>query len=138
MSMPYYFVADSNMFLAVITGISLFMLFKNVKIKYNKFINTVASSVFGVLCIHANSDVMRYWLWVKVFNNVNMYSSNYLIIHAFGAVIIVYVVCTVFDNLRFRFIEKPIFNKMEKYLDIMVSNYVKLENRFLKFLKDSE
>ena len=55
----YWFLADSNKILAVVTSISLFLLFKNIKLKYNPVINLLAQSVFGVLLIHANSDAMR-------------------------------------------------------------------------------
>lgn len=57
--MTYYFVTDSNTFLAVFFGSSSFILFKNLKIKQSRVINTIASSTFGVLMIHANSDTMR-------------------------------------------------------------------------------
>lgn len=52
---PYWFVADSNKILAVLTSVSSFMYFKDLHIKQSKFINTVSASTFGVLCIHANS-----------------------------------------------------------------------------------
>lgn len=42
-----------------------FLMFKNIQIPYNKGINTVAASTFGVLLIHANSDAMRKWLCKK-------------------------------------------------------------------------
>ena len=56
---PYMFMQDANSFLAVATGIAAFLLFKNVYIPYNHIINIVASSTFGVLLIHANSETMR-------------------------------------------------------------------------------
>lgn len=58
----FHFVADSHHALAVITSVCLFMYFKDLKVKRNKFINTVAASSLGVLLIHANSDTMRRWL----------------------------------------------------------------------------
>ena len=42
----YEFVEDSNTFLAVCVGLSLFMYFKNIKIKNNKTINKIASTTF--------------------------------------------------------------------------------------------
>lgn len=106
---PYFFVADSNKIFAVSTGISSFMLFKNLKIKYNPFINNVAKTCFGVLLIHANSDTMRRWLWNDMFHNVRMYDSSYYVIHAFCAVISVFVICSIIDWMRekiFRCIKK--------------------------------
>lgn len=69
----FYFVADSNKFMALITAVCAFLLFKNLNMKYNPFINTIASSAFGVLLIHANSDAMRQWLWkdtLKKYNSI--------------------------------------------------------------------
>ena len=59
----YQYVIDSNAFLAVISSVLLFVGFKNIHLGQSKIINTIASSTFGVLLIHANSDTMRRWLW---------------------------------------------------------------------------
>lgn len=111
----YFFVADSNKILAVITAITSLMFFKNLQIKNSRFINSVAASTFGVLCIHANSDAMRQWLWKDALNNVGAYFTNYTVAHAVGAVLGVFVICTVIDQLRIHFIEKPTMAKLEKY-----------------------
>lgn len=103
---PYYFVIDSNKILATLTGLSLFMLFKNIKVPYNRFINTVAASTFGVLLIHANSYEMRKWLWQDVFNNTAVYDTNLIYVHSLICVLIVYIVCTVIDYIRIKLIEK--------------------------------
>lgn len=106
----FYFVADCNKVLALLTGFSAFMFFKNLKFK-SKFINTVAASCFGVLLIHANSDTMRRWLWQDVCKVSQAYGASYMILHAIICVIVIYVLCTVIDYLRIRFIEKPLMNK---------------------------
>ena len=110
--MAFYFVVDSNKVLAVLTSISLFLFFKNINIKYNKFINTIATSIFGVLLIHANSDTMRYFLWSTILKNVEMYNSNYLYFHAILSVVCIFIICTLIDQLRIKFIEKPFFDKV--------------------------
>ncbi len=113
----YYFISDSNKILAVALAISSFLFFKNLKMKNSKFINTVAASSFGVLLIHANSDAMRRWLWNDLLNNMGMYQSQYLVLHAIGSVFAIYIICTIIDYLRIRFIEKPIFKRLDKYLE---------------------
>lgn len=104
--MAYCFVSDSNTLLAVIVGIASFLFFKNIEIKYSRLINTVAASTFGVLCIHANSDTMRRWLWKDIFSNVVMYNSQYLILYSMGSVVVVFLVCTVIDWIRITLLEK--------------------------------
>ena len=110
----YFFVADSNKIFALSTGICAFLFFKNLKIDYNKLVNAVAASTFGVLLIHANSDTMRRWLWKDVCNNIEVYESGNIIVHAVVCVILVYAVCTVIDILRIKIIEIPLMKKLKK------------------------
>lgn len=111
--LSYFFVSDSNKILALATGISGFLFFKNLKIGYNKVINMIASSTFGVLLIHANSDTMRQWLWHDVCNNIGVYESGNSIVHAFICVITIYSVCTVIDVCRIKFFEKPFMKRVQ-------------------------
>ena len=104
--LAYAFVTDSNTFLAVLTGVSSFLFFKNLKIRYSKVINTIAASTFGVLCIHASSDTMRQWLWRDILDNVGHYSSRFMPLHAIGSVLAVFVVCLVIDQVRLRILRK--------------------------------
>lgn len=114
---PFFFVADSNKILAVATAFSSFMFFRNVKIKYNGIINMVGASTFGVFLIHANSDTMRRWLWQDVCNNVSMFDSLYIVLHAIGITLAVFVVCSIIDIMRINFIEKPLFRAADNKID---------------------
>ncbi|MBR6918010.1 MAG: acyltransferase [Clostridia bacterium] len=127
----YFFVADSNKILALCSGICFFMFFKNIKLKYNRMINTVASSTFGILLIHAHSDEMRECIWVGAFKNVKNYGSDILPLHAVGSVIAVFSICFVIDRLRIIIIEKPFFRFIDKYLDKMENSYHNFEDRFM-------
>ena len=111
----YYFVADSNKILALITAFCAFMFFKNLNLGYNKFINKVAASAFGVLLIHANSDAMRKWLWKDVLDNTYYYNSGFYFLHAILSVVSIYIICTLIDMLRIKFVEKPAFEIFEKF-----------------------
>lgn len=110
----YHMVVNEHKFLALACSFSLFMLFKNIKIKQNKVINTIAASTFGVLLIHANSDAMRKLLWQDVLHNASYYNSPFLIVHAILSVILVYVVCVCIDQVRIHLLEKPLFSYIEK------------------------
>ncbi|MDD4689317.1 MAG: acyltransferase [Eubacteriales bacterium] len=114
----YYFVTDSNTFLAVATGVCSFMFFKNLKIKNSKFINTVAASTFGVLLIHSNSDTMRNWLWIDILKNVEMYDNGMVYIHSVLSVVGIFAICIIIDIIRIRIIEKPLFRLYDKYFDV--------------------
>ncbi len=115
----YYFVIDSNKFLSILLAVSAFLTFLNMNIKHSKMINMVASSVFGVLLIHANSDIMRRWLWEDLFNCVGMY--QYGLLHpaqyAFRSILVVavvFLVCSVIDILRQKLLERPVMNLVDK------------------------
>ncbi len=127
--MSYYFVTDSNTFLAVMLGASSFLFFKNIKIKTSKFINTVSATCFGVLQIHANSDTMRMWLWGTLLNNIKAYYSEYMILHAVLSVIGIFTVCSVIELLRVRFIEKPFFKLWDKHYENICTYF---KNKFSK------
>lgn len=115
----YYFVSDSNAIMALVVSICVFLLFKNMKIRYNKYINIIGASTFGVLCIHANSDAMRKWLWHDTLNNTGMFSSGLVqvMIHAVLSVIIVFCICSLIDILRTRYIEKPLFKVLMPHVE---------------------
>ena len=110
----YHMVVNEHKFLALACSFSLFMLFKNIKIKQSKVINTVAASTFGVFLIHIISDTMIRFLWKDVLHNTSYYNSPFLIVHAILSVILVYIVCVCIDQIRIHLLEKPLFSYMEK------------------------
>lgn len=110
----HYFLSDSNRIMAVLVGLSSFLLFKNLKIKHSKIINAMGASTFGVLLIHSTSSAMRRWLWVDTLKNTKMLNSPWLYVHAILSVLGIFIVATVIDRLRVRFIETPIFKLWDK------------------------
>lgn len=119
----FYFVTDSNTFLAVCIGVSSFLFFKNLKIKQSRVINTIAASTFGVLLIHANSDTMRKWLWQTVLNVKGAFSLStpLLVLHATLSVLGVFIVCVIIDQIRIRTVERFVLDKAEKGVNKFLS-----------------
>lgn len=111
---PYSGVVQPNLLLPLVTAVCAFLLFKNLKIGCSKMINTIAASAFGVLCIHANSDTMRQWLWHDVCNNVGAYQTDHTVLHAIACVAVIYVVCTAIDALRIRLLERPMLRWLDE------------------------
>lgn len=105
---PYMFVYDCNSVLAVSISVLSFMFFKKLPIKYNKWINVVGGTTFGILLIHDCSWEMRHWLWVDVCDCISWFNKN-VYLHSLICVLGVYVVCSIIDYIRFYFIEKPFF-----------------------------
>ena len=83
------------------------MLFKQWNIGYNKLINTIGGSTFGVLCIHANSNTMRKWLWKTVLDVEGHYnlSGMRLVVYSIACTILIFACCTLLDIIRKRYIE---------------------------------
>lgn len=113
----YFFVNDSNKLLALLPAVATFLFFKNLHLPYCKVINSISATTFGVLLIHANSDTMRQWLWKDVLNNVGMYNSKWLLVHAIGSVMAVYISCVLIDLIRINLIEKKVMGYWDKIVD---------------------
>ena len=85
--------------------------------KHHPVINKISATCFGVLLIHANSDAMRRWLWKDVLDNVGMYSSSLLFLHSVLSVLGVFVICSIIDMARIKFVETPFLNYFDKVYD---------------------
>ena len=125
--MAYIFVSDSNTFFAFAIGVSSFMVFKNLKIKPNKWINIIAGSTFGVLCIHANSWPMRNWLWGICINVKKLFNFGFvtLVLCSLVSLLSIFIACTLIDIIRINTVEKI-------YMNLILKSkwYLKLDSFF--------
>jgi len=137
-SSVYYYISDCNKILAVTNGLTSFLFFKTLNIGYNKWINMLGATTFGVLMIHANSDTMREWLWRDVLNNLGMYSSPWLPLHAAFSVCSIFMVCSAIDLVRICVIEKPFFCLWDKYWNQFASWYGAVEKKIMNKLQIEE
>lgn len=124
--LSYFFVIDSNKVLAVVVAVSSFLWFKNMDIKYSKFINSFGAATFGVLLIHANSGAMRKWLWEDVVDCVGHYSLPFgqLVLYYLGVSMAVFLICNLIDQLRIATIEKWFFNWYDRKLSAKADKFV--------------
>lgn len=127
----YFLLQDSNKILAVTNAISGFLFFKNLQIKYNKFVNSISITTFGVLLIHGNSATMRIWLWGDILQNDNWLYSPYAFLHAILSVMLVFAVCSIIDSLRINYIEKPFFVLWDKLWPKVTNWFYNKENAIL-------
>lgn len=74
-------------------------------VPYNKWINTIAKTTFGVLLIHAHVSGMRELIWNTVFKCVDHFGTPTMPIHAVSSIFIVAFFCIVIDLMRIRFVE---------------------------------
>lgn len=132
----YYMVADCHKFLAFTTSLAAFILFKNWKMPYSRLINSAAATAFGVLCIHASSDAMRTWLWKDFLKVPTYYTAPLpqLVMHAALSVVGIYVICSLIDCLRIRFIERPVMNWIEQKQGKIINKVSLMWNKVLDFI----
>ena len=112
----YWFVRDSDKILALGVGIVAFIVFRNWNMGYHRWINTVASTTFGILLIHTNGDAMRQWLFVDFLQLPQHWGLPMGQFVAYNVSIWILLFCTLsaIDYLRIRFIERPLFNCLFK------------------------
>ena len=110
----FFFVKDSNKILAVVVSICAFNYFRNIKLTYNKYVNMMGASTFGVLLIHAGSDDMRRWLWKDTLHVADQFYSDYFVLHALFSCIGVFLLCVCVDQIRLHLLEKPLFAYLDK------------------------
>ncbi|MBR1530598.1 MAG: acyltransferase [Eubacterium sp.] len=132
---PYYFISDSNKLFAVVTSFCLFMFFNSLNIRYNRFVNLIASTTLGILCIHAHSDAMRKWLWVDVLHNVEVFNSSKCYIHFLISVVSVFLICTIIDLFRIFALEKPLFKVFDSFFPKINSKLIISEENVLNKFK---
>lgn len=80
----------------VICSVALFVLFKNINLAKNKFINKIAASTFGVYLIHEN-PIIKELLWTDWLNVNAYFTSENFGAYAIGTIILVYISCTLID-----------------------------------------
>lgn len=105
----------------LLMALFLFMTFAKLKIKYNKWINVIASATFGVYLIH-DSSYIRYYIWWNIFK-INQYQESlFLIPYSILVVfIIIYVLCTGIEMVRKVLLERPYIIFVNKYVNLLIN-----------------
>ena len=108
----YKYVWPMNKVPIVFLSISIFFLFKNLKIKTNKLINTAASTTFGIYLIHMNPYIWTIF-WVKLFNNSVYFLKWYFPFVVLIQCIMVFILCGIIEYLRNKlFMKLPYIKKV--------------------------
>lgn len=106
-NMAFYY---NNIFV-VTSSIFMFLIFNGLKIKNNKIINKIATSVLGVFILSTSPCFLRLFGYM----NIAKYSvSKYLIPHFIITCIFVFSVCSVVSLLGNFLLEKTIFKFYDK------------------------
>ena len=116
---------DESGIIYIISGCSLFFLFKNINIKTNIIINKIAGTTFGILLIH-DHNFLRPLFWKNILHVQDWYLSSYFGLYLFLTSLTVFIVCAlielirqiIFNNTIYKLQGmKKIFNKIDECLN---------------------
>ena len=116
MKQIFYFTQNDYGFFQLLLGIGLFIVFLKAKITYHPWINTIASTTFGIYLLHDNKLVMHY-MWDYIFSTYQYYDSPLLPLYAILLVALIFIVGMCVDYMRLAFIEKPIMKRITLYIE---------------------
>lgn len=97
--------------------ISLLSFFSVIKIKSSRFINTVASTTFGIYLFH-DSNVGRQLIWDEILHTLDkQYMSSLFPLFAVVSVIMVFTCATMIDLIRQKYFEKRLLPILESKIN---------------------
>ena len=96
-----YLAHKGNSVVGLLAAIGIFTIFKNIKISYNPFINTVASTTFAVYLIH-NNPIISNWLWNSMVSSKDYFESPFFLLHMLGVTLLIFAVCSILEWLRLK------------------------------------
>lgn len=128
-----YFMSMTST-LAILCAVFLFLTFKNLNVKENRFVNLVAGCMFGVYLIHANHFIWPL-LHTTIFMNEVYFSSPWLYLQAFVFIYGVLAGCVLIDLLRIYLLEKPLFKLIDRFEEKHADNIVGVKEKFAHFVE---
>lgn len=109
---------ETQTFFCLFIAMGMFAWVGSKKLEYNKCINTIAATTFGVYLIHDNGAVQAV-LWNKIFHMNNLIKIPvYGVVYVFGVVLLVFVICSLLEFTRkqlFGRLENRIANKLDSF-----------------------
>lgn len=106
---------DEGGLVFLIAGLAFFFFFKNIKMKNSKVINHFGGTTFAVILIH-DGHFFRNYTW-QLLRTSEWFYSKIFGIRVILSAILIYVICSIIDDVRKILLEKPIFNtnSMKKF-----------------------
>ena len=128
----YYFSGITSPFV-LISGLGVFIIFKNLKIETNKCINYLGSISFSVYLLHDN-PFFREILWKDIFATEKLYDINVFILsgHMLFVVVILFGASALIEVVRKK-LERIVFSRklVKQYMD-------KLDNWFEEIVTETK
>lgn len=130
------FIKQSQYFVKLFSiplAVAMFLSFATMKPFFNRYVNIVAGTVLGVYLIHENIFLRRI-IWDYILPNVDYIMSNWYVLFYIVKIVSVFIVGSVIDLLRKRYIEPLMVSIIDKKFGV-VSEYIKIKvNKFNIFI----
>lgn len=99
-----YLAHKGNSIVGLLSAIGIFTVFKNLKCKYNSWINILASTTFAVYLIH-NNPIISDWIWNTVVCADRYLESSFFLLHMLGVTTLLFGVCFILELIRLRIVK---------------------------------
>ena len=114
-------------------SISIFEIFKKIKLNHNKVINTIASTTLGIYLLH--DGLLAKYMWNDIFMTLECLNSKYYLLCILISTIIIFIGGAMIDLMR-QLVEKI---TVDKFLNSNLYQKIKLKcrklvNKILKFV----
>ena len=130
------FIKQSQYFVKLFSiplAVAMFLSFATMKPFFNRYVNIVAGTVLGVYLIHENIFLRRI-IWDYILPNVDYIMSNWYVLFYIVKIVSIFIVGSVIDLLRKRYIEPLMVSIIDKKFGV-VSEYIKIKvNKFNIFI----
>jgi hypothetical protein len=111
------YMFGQNYIPTILLSVSLFLLFKNLNMKSNKYINLISTATLGVYLIHDNPYFKNY-IWNNVFVK-DFYTNKYFVLYVIAFGFSLFIVLSLIDLIR---------NILFKYTISRAINNLKISN----------
>lgn len=108
---------QQNRLAAFSLSVLLFLFFLTMQLGSHKWLNTIASTTFGIYLLH-DHPFSRQLLWKELFKNSTFATKPILIVYSILAVVAVFAICGVIDFIMqngLRHVEEYVFKQWKRY-----------------------
>ncbi len=129
-------INTTNNIILTMISISMFYIFKKMKIPYIKFINKLGKTTFGIYILHENLLFTENisLLWDKIFKVNQLWLSPYFPIYILQAMLIVFIIGAIIETIRSKIIDDFLLKKCT----ILDQICKKIDNWYIGELKSKE
>ena len=116
---------NPNSIMSLVISILMFCVFLPIQFRGNKMFFSISNATFGVYLIHDNPLFYKY-MWENIIHTKEIYNMPLFIPLSIISILLLYIVCTVIEIIREKYIEKPLFslngiNKFISFLDLRIT-----------------